>query len=88
MSAPGCAAGGGPSGNGAALLRELATLLRGLAERDEAASIDLRGIPLNLGDLQELRETLGTGEVEARINALGESHVAETSYPGIGSVSV
>jgi hydrogenase-1 operon protein HyaF len=80
MSAAG---GSGPTGNGAALLQELATLLCALAERDEAASIDLRALPLSPGDFKQLRDTLGAGVVQARVDALGESCVAETGFPGI-----
>ncbi len=71
------------TGNGTALLHELATRLLDLAENSEAASIDLRAVPLSPGDVQELRDTLGVGAVQARIDALGESRVSETLYPGI-----
>ncbi len=74
------------TGNGTALLHELATLLQALARHGKAASIDLRSVPLSPGDLQELDDFLGAGAVEARIDALGESRVTETRYPGIWRV--
>jgi len=71
------------AGNAKALLREMHRLLQSLASGGKGGSIDLRALPLTAADLDELRNTLGGGEVEARIDALGESRVRETSFPGI-----
>lgn len=72
-----------PSGNGSALLHELSARLQALAEHGTASCIDLRALPLSPGDMQQLRDTLGTGAVTARLNALGESSANETRYAGI-----
>ena len=71
-----------PSGNGSALLRELAELLEGLAVRGESSSIDLRSLPLTPGDYHELREALGKGVVTAHLDAAGTTEICETACPG------
>lgn len=71
------------SGNAKALLREMHSLLAALAAGNAGGSIDLRALPLTPADLDELREVLGTGAVDARVEALGESTVRETRFPGI-----
>ena len=71
-----------PSGNGGALLRELAELLEGLSARGESSSIDLRSLPLTPGDYRELRETLGKGAVTAHLEVAGTTEVSETACPG------
>jgi hydrogenase-1 operon protein HyaF len=70
-------------GNAKALLRELLRLLEGLASGGEGGSIDLRSVPLTDADKQELHDVLGSGAIDARIDALGESRVRETRFPGI-----
>ncbi len=72
-----------PSGNATALLHELSTLLTRLVHHGESASIDLRGLPLTTGDYEELRDSLGVGAVTVRIEAIGESRITETRYPGV-----
>ena len=71
------------SGNAHALIHELATRLAKLDAEGIEDAIDLRGIPLSKADLQMLEDFLGTGEIEARIDALGPTRVYETSYSGI-----
>jgi hydrogenase-1 operon protein HyaF len=71
------------SGNAKALLREIHQLLAALAAGKAGGAIDLRALPLTQGDFDELRAVLGDGAVEARIQALGESIVRETRFPGI-----
>ena len=71
------------AGNAKALLRELLRLLEGLAASGEGGSIDLRSVPLTVADQEELRAVLGVGAIDARIDALGESRVWETRFPGI-----
>jgi hydrogenase-1 operon protein HyaF len=72
-----------PSGNGKALLRELAGLLDAWVNDGTVASIDLRSLPLTRGDYAELRAALGEGAVTARVEAIGASEVRETQYPGV-----
>lgn len=71
------------SGNAKALLREMHSLLTALAAGEAGGSIDLRALPLTPADLDELRTVLGAGAVDARVEALGESTVRETRFPGI-----
>jgi hydrogenase-1 operon protein HyaF len=71
------------TGNAKALLRELLRLLEELAASGEGGSIDLRSVPLTDADQEELRAVLGAGAIDARIDALGESRVRETRFPGI-----
>jgi hydrogenase-1 operon protein HyaF len=72
-----------PTGNARALLRELLVLLEAWVARGEAASIDLRSLPLSPGDYAELRTALGEGAVSARIEAMGPTEVRESRYPGV-----
>jgi hydrogenase-1 operon protein HyaF len=77
------AAVGGLGGGVAAILSELVTLLDRLAERDEAAMIDLRSLPMGPQDRVELQRVLGDGEVQATVNAQGLSNIRETGVPGV-----
>jgi hydrogenase-1 operon protein HyaF len=72
-----------PTGNAKPLLRELEGLLEAWVERGESASIDLRSLPLSLGDYDELRAALGSGAVAARIDAIGPTEVRETSFAAV-----
>ena len=71
------------SGQSLAVLSEIANLLENLARTGESSSIDVRSLPLFPGDYAAIRETLGTGEVSARINALGPTQIQETAIPGV-----
>jgi hydrogenase-1 operon protein HyaF len=66
-----------------ALLSEMLELLIGLAEGERGGAIDLRALPLAPDELALLRDFLGTGAVEARIDACGLSHAVETRFPGL-----
>ena len=71
------------SGNAQAVLAELESALRELLETGREHSIDLRTLPLAPGELDYLRETLGTGEVRVEIDAFGPSSVQETAIRGV-----
>jgi hydrogenase-1 operon protein HyaF len=79
--------GDSPSGNGTALLHELADLLDAWVRNGQSASIDLRSLPLTPGDYAELRDALGEGSVTAHVEAIGASEVRETRYPGVWRVT-
>lgn len=66
-----------------ALLHEIAEMLEALYTEGLSQAIDVRSLPLAPGELERLREVLGTGEVEATIEAEGLSTVHETSIPGV-----
>ncbi|MEO8332560.1 MAG: hydrogenase expression/formation protein [Gallionella sp.] len=70
-------------GNIRALLAEIAARLGKLVESGETGMIDLNSLPLAPGEYEQLRQTLGQGEVSARIEAIGPSEIIETRYPGV-----
>ena len=70
-------------GNIRALLAEIAARLEKLDDHGETGMIDLNSLPLAPGEYEQLRQTLGQGEVTARIEAIGPSEIIETRYPGV-----
>jgi len=70
-------------GNVSALLSEIAACLAKLIATDETSVIDLQSLPFAPGEYEQLRQTLGQGEVTARIEAIGISEVIETRCPGV-----
>jgi HupH hydrogenase expression protein len=76
-----------PTGNVKPLLFELAELLDAWLTKGEAASIDLRSLPLSRGDYDELGAALGSGAVSASVEAIGASEVRESRYPGVWRVT-
>jgi HupH hydrogenase expression protein, C-terminal conserved region len=70
-------------GNIRALLTEITARLKNLAESGETGMIDLNSLPFAPGEYEQLRQTLGQGEVSARIEAIGPSEITETRYPGV-----
>ncbi len=73
----------GAVGNALPILHEIEHALQRLLESGETTVIDLRAIPFGPGDEERLLAILGAGEIEATLNALGETHVSETGYPGV-----
>ncbi len=67
----------------AALLAEIAQLLAIFVRDGEAASIDLRSLPVSVGELERLRVALGQGAIAAEVEAGGVTRVRETLYPGV-----
>jgi len=65
------------------LLHEVKHALTNLISSNKTAIIDLRSIPLAPGEEDKILEILGTGEVQARLNALGPSDIIETQYSGV-----
>jgi hydrogenase-1 operon protein HyaF len=65
------------------ILSELGHALERLLLLGEETTIDITSLPVGTLDEKRLAESLGTGEVEARLLALGESLVAETAFPGV-----
>jgi hydrogenase-1 operon protein HyaF len=70
-------------GNARPILHEVLHRLQSLAETAEAGLIDLSAIPFGPGDEQALLALLGRGEVEASVQALGETRVWESRFPGV-----
>jgi hydrogenase-1 operon protein HyaF len=69
------------------LLHEIRHGLTRLLESDAATIIDLRSIPLAPGEEERIVSELGTGEVQARMTALGPSEIKETRFPGVWLVT-
>ena len=70
-------------GNIRALLAEIASRLEQLDRNNETGMIALNSLPFAPGEYEQLCRTLGQGEVSVRIDAIGESKVFETQYPGV-----
>lgn len=73
--------------NVAPLLHEVKHALNNLIKNNQTTIIDLRSIPLAPGEEEKILETLGQGEVQARLDALGPSDVIESRFPGVWIVS-
>jgi hydrogenase-1 operon protein HyaF len=69
------------------LLHEIKHALDKLIESGKTTMIDLRSLPLAPGEEDKILNTLGQGEVQAQLNALGVSEVLETKYPGVWIVT-
>jgi len=69
------------------LLHEIKHALDNLIETGKSTIIDLRSIPLAPGEEEKILNTLGRGEVQAQLNALGLSDVSETQYAGVWIVT-
>lgn len=72
-----------PTGNALPLLHEICHALEALIESDQETVIDLGKIPLGPADEAHLFAVLGQGEIEVRLNALGESVIRETGIAGV-----
>ncbi|RMG38166.1 MAG: hydrogenase accessory protein HupE [Gammaproteobacteria bacterium] len=71
------------TGNITPILHEIRHALTRLADSGEPTTIDLSGIPFAPGERDALLERLGQGEIQATLQALGESRLYETAYPGV-----
>jgi len=69
------------------ILHEVRHALEKLLSNAESSIIDLRSIPLAPGEEEYIIETLGQGEVNARLDALGPSEIYETKYAGVWLVT-
>lgn len=69
--------------NALPILHEIRHALARLRHNAEPTIIDLNAMPFGPGDEARLLEVLGQGEVSAVLDALGESRVRETAFPGV-----
>ena len=69
------------------ILHEIRHALQKLLDSGETSIIDLRSIPLAPGEEDIIVETLGRGEVQARLDVLGPSDIYETRYTGVWLVT-
>lgn len=65
------------------ILHEIRHALRKLLVTGHTGIIDLRSIPLAPGEEDTLLDTLGCGEVHAKLDALGPSEILETRFAGV-----
>jgi hydrogenase-1 operon protein HyaF len=70
-------------GNVRAILNEIATRLDACVTGDESSLIDLKSLPFSPDEYEQLRAKLGRGEVSARLDAIGDSEIYETRFPGV-----
>lgn len=70
-------------GNVRPILNEVLHALDKLLRTNESTTIDLASLPFGPGELEHLEATLGTGELSAKLDALGTSSIRETAYPGV-----
>lgn len=73
----------GPTAAVQALLMELAEGLESLQESGEESIIDLRSLPMQVSEHEQLKALLGVGEVRVEIDSLGPTSIHETAYPGV-----
>lgn len=69
------------------ILHEIRHALKKLVDRGENSIIDLRSIPLAPGEEETIIRTLGKGEVDAKLNALGPSEIYESRFAGVWIVT-
>jgi len=69
------------------ILFEVRHALEALLDSGETSIIDLRSIPLAPGEEETILNTLGKGEVHARLDVLGLSEIYETRYAGVWLVT-
>ena len=69
------------------ILHEIRHALRILLETGQSGIIDLRSIPLAPGEEETILDTLGCGEVHAKLNALGPSEIYETRFSGVWMIT-
>jgi hydrogenase-1 operon protein HyaF len=69
------------------ILHEIRHALQKLLKSGETSIIDLRSIPLAPGEEETIIETLGHGEVHARLDVLGPSEIYETQFAGVWLVT-
>ena len=84
MNTPGCPdSHPAESGIGAAVLREVARMLRALSvDPTFADAIDLHSLPMTGADREQLQQRLGRGEIEVALDVAGPSRISETAYAG------
>lgn len=70
-------------GNVSALLAEIAARLDAFVSSNESSLIDLKSLPFSPQEYEQLRAELGRGEVTARLDAIGDSEIYETHFPGV-----
>ena len=76
-----------PTGNLLPLLHEIRHALNRWLDDGTTHIIDLRSIPMMPLEETQLLETLGRGEIQATLTALGNSEILETGIAGVWLVT-
>jgi hydrogenase-1 operon protein HyaF len=69
--------------HGLPVAHEIRRALQQLLESGVEATIDLSRLPLSPADEAKLRGMLGSGEVVAELNVIGQSSIRETAISGV-----
>ena len=69
------------------LMHEIRHALDELLRNSNSTVIDLRSLPLAPGEEQKILDLLGRGEIQATLQALGNSEIIESGYPGVWIVT-
>ena len=69
------------------LLHEVRHALERLLESGEPTTIDLGAIPLAPGEFEKIDAALGTGEVRAVLDSMGQSQIYETQFSGVWRIT-
>ena len=75
------------TGNLVPLLHELHHALKTFVETGTTHSIDLNSLPMAPAENERLERLLGSGEIRAQLQALGNSDIDETGIPGVWCVT-
>lgn len=70
-------------GNTLPLLHEISHALHRLQVEGTVTTLDLNAVPFGPGDERQLVDFLGRGEVSAKLEAMGDSHIRESRYSGV-----
>lgn len=70
-------------GNLLPVLHQIRHALDRLIQDGDETRIDLNAMPFGPGELRQLIDLLGTGEVRATVEAFGPTLVQETAIPGV-----
>lgn len=65
------------------VLHEITHAINQLLEHNQETALDLLNLPFSDVDKQELLKILGKGEIVAHLNALGNSTLWESAFPGV-----
>jgi len=65
------------------VLHEILHAVQQLRSNAQGSSVDLLAMPFGPGERDRLLEWLGKGEVTAKVDALGETRINESRFPGV-----
>ncbi|MDT8448794.1 MAG: hydrogenase expression/formation C-terminal domain-containing protein [Wenzhouxiangellaceae bacterium] len=66
-----------------ALAHEIVAGLERLQDNGESSAIDLKSLPMAPEEFNEVRDMLGSGEIDLTLDLDGPTRIRETAYPGV-----